>query len=167
MSVDMVTRIGLVTQKNQIKEAENFFNLWCVDPGTDVHPVTYSTGKGGCFHSDKAVGAWSWSLSQTTKNNCTFLHFIKLVGDRWICRYWFDWKFQRAKRSIFVAFCDDIWIDCQTSLIIAHYCVYNSWLQMPVLSHNSTVLVYFVLNSNSNIILHSVTEWTSLIRFAT
>jgi len=50
-----------------LEEAENFLQSrmrrswhWC-------DPVSYSTGKGGCFHWGKAAGAWIWLLSQSTK----------------------------------------------------------------------------------------------------
>lgn len=40
------------------------------------------------------------------------------------------------------------------SIIIAHYWIYDSWPQTPVLDQNSPVLVHFVLNSNINRIQH-------------
>jgi len=121
MSVDMVTRIGLGTQKIKLKRREIFFSI-SVASSLALVSTQWLTQRvtGAVSKVVKRVELEAGHSAKLQRNNCTYIStFHKLSS--WpinmqilirLKRYETEHlKFQRARRSRLVAFCDDIWIN--------------------------------------------------------
>jgi hypothetical protein len=64
-SVAIVTGYNLQARVRFPTGERDFSLLHSVHTGSGAHPVSYIVGTGSSFHSGKAAGAWSWSLTST------------------------------------------------------------------------------------------------------